>query len=97
MGVPFCKENKIHLAMYDDTISIKGHAISYGCKPDSLQHDVYSVNTMILRNDQSTGVYPGDCIEVSSEKLEGRDDREGGYQVQESGRKSNVVQCPEQI
>ncbi len=69
-GVPFCKENKIHLAMADEQISIQGHTIPYGCKPDSLQRDVYHVNTMILRNDQSTVVYPGDYIEVSSEKLD---------------------------
>ncbi len=74
-GVPFCKGNKIVLDMPNDEISIQGNTIPYGCKPDSLQHDIFH-NTMILRNDQSRVIYPGDYVEVNCNNLNNYEDEE---------------------
>ncbi len=75
-GVPFCKENKVDVLMSSELISIQGKLIPYGSKPESIQHTIYRAESVILRNDKSRVLYPGDYIEVSSPDLGDYEDQE---------------------
>ena len=48
---------------------IDGKRIPYGSKPDSIQHDVFYADSVILRNDTSKVLYPGEYIEIYSDNL----------------------------
>ena len=68
-GVPFCKVNNIDIHLRQEEISIDGKRIPYGSKPDSIQHDVFYADSVILRNDTSKVLYPGEYIEIYSDNL----------------------------
>ena len=75
-GVPFCMENGVDVLMSRELISIQGKLIPYGSKPESIQHSIYRSESVILRNDKSRVLYPGEFLEVSSDNLHNYDDEE---------------------
>ena len=68
-GVPFCKNNKVDVLLSRDLICIQGKMIPYGSKPESIQHSIYRSESVIVRNDKSRVLYPGDYVEIASEDL----------------------------
>ena len=66
-GVPFCDDD-IVLSLKKEIITIQGHEIPYGYRPESIQHDAFHLKSVILHNDRSKVVYPGDYVEVSSDQ-----------------------------
>ena len=75
-GTPFCKANKVDALLSRDLISIDGQLVPYGSRPESIQHTVYRAESVILRNDKETVLYPGDYIEINSTDLSDYDDQE---------------------
>ena len=65
-GVPFCRANNIEIHLRQEEISIDGKRIPYGSKPDSIQHDILYTESVILRNDTSKVLYPGEYMEISN-------------------------------
>ena len=75
-GVPFCKANNIEIHLQQEAISINGKRIPYGTKPEYIQHEIFLTETVILRNDTSRVLFPGEFIEICSEKLAAYEDEE---------------------
>ena len=67
-GVPFCKDNDIHVHLKDELISVGNTQVPYGCKP-KVCHDIYRTESFILCNDTAKVILPGEFIEFSSESL----------------------------
>ena len=75
-GVPFCKANNIDIYLQQEAISINGKRIPYGNKPEFIQHEIFLTETVILRNDTSRVLFPGEFIEICSDKLADYEDEE---------------------
>ena len=69
-GDPFCKYNDITVFLRKQEISIGGMFIAYGSKPTSIQHDVYFAESVVLRNDTTKVLFPGEFLEIKSNNLE---------------------------
>ena len=68
-GVPFGMQNEVVLPLHTETIIIKGITIPYGSKPASIQHDVYRMDSVVLRNNSSQVLLPGEFVEFTSPSL----------------------------
>ena len=68
-GVPFCKSNNIDVHLGSEEISLNQKRIPYGSKPDSIQHDIYRVQSTVLRNDSKAVVYPGEFLEINNPSI----------------------------
>ena len=68
-GVPFCETNNIDIFLSRQLISIGDQKFPYGTKPESIQHTIYRTKSVILRNDESRTLYPGDYVEINSSDL----------------------------
>ena len=68
-GVPFGKRNKVTLPLHTETIIIDGVTIPYGSKPATIQHDIYRAESVVLRNNTTKVLLPGDFVEFSSPSL----------------------------
>ena len=44
--------------------------IKYGSEPESIQHDIYRVETSVLRNSVAKVVYPGEYLELDGEDIQ---------------------------
>ena len=79
-GVPFCKANAVDISCYREEISIGAGQFStppltpvvirYGAAPQSIQHDIYRVESAVLRNDTSKVLLPGEYLEVAGPDLD---------------------------
>ena len=69
-GVPFGECNEVVLHLPTRTIVVMGQSIPYGSKPPSIQHDIYRTQSMVLRNDSSRVLLPGEYVEFTSPTLE---------------------------
>lgn len=57
-----------------EQITINNHTIEYGAKEPDMNHDIYRVESFIVRNDKKkTIVLPGEYVEFESEALKGYD------------------------
>ena len=63
-GVPFCKTSNIELHLKEEEITINGKRIPYGSKPDSIQHDIYLMESCTLHNNVSQVLFPGEFLEI---------------------------------
>ena len=70
-GVPWCKEHKVVVDFSKEVVQIKNITIRYGEKITGPQHDIYSVESFIIRNDSKKVLLPGDYFELESEDLKG--------------------------
>ena len=74
-GIPFCKANDVDVLCRRELISIGNEGgnpilVKYGSEPDSVQHDIYRVETTVLRNDSAKVVYPGEFLELDGEDIQ---------------------------
>ena len=74
-GIPFCKDNDVDVLCRRELISIGNEGgnpvlIKYGAESDSIQHDIYRVDTTVLRNDAAKVVYPGEYLELDGENIQ---------------------------
>ena len=74
-GIPFCKDNDVDVLCRRELISIGNEGgnpvlIKYGAESDSIQHDIYRVESTVLRNDDAKVLYPGDYLELDSEDIQ---------------------------
>ena len=71
-GCPFCEENAVDVFPRRGEISIGDGekrppvVIKYGSKPASIQHDIYRVESTVLRNDSPRVLLPGEYVELKS-------------------------------
>ena len=71
-GSPFCEENAVDLFPRKREISIGDGEnrppviIKYGSQPDSIQHDIYRVESTVLRNNSPQVLLPGEYVELKS-------------------------------
>ena len=63
-GAYFYKANNIGLHLKEEEITINGKHLPYGSKPDSMQHDIYLMESCTLRNDVSRVLFPGEFLEI---------------------------------
>ena len=69
-GVPFCTDNNVDVLLSKSLISIGDGLkqpptlIAYGSKPSSIQHDVYRVESDVLRNGSQKVLLPGEFLEL---------------------------------
>ena len=68
-GVPFCKSNNIDVHLGAEEISLNQKRIPYGSRPNSIQHDIYRVQSTVLRNDSTSVVYPGEYLEIHNQAI----------------------------
>ena len=68
-GIMFCKINIVDIHPRLEEISLDGKRVPYGSKPDTIQHDIFRTESVILRNDSSKVLYPGEYIEIDSDSL----------------------------
>ena len=68
-GVPFSKANNIELHLKEEEITINGKHIPYGSKPDSIQQDIYLMESCTLCNDVSQVLFPGQLLEIYDNNL----------------------------
>ena len=70
VGVPFCKENDVIPLMKKEQVMIGGSKYSYGksAKRPSI-HEIFRVESFMLRNSSAKVVLPGDYYEFSSKDL----------------------------
>ena len=72
-GCPFCEDNAVDVFPRRKEISIgdgEKHqpvVIKYGAEPESICHDVYRVESTLLRNDSPKVLLPGEFVELRSE------------------------------
>ena len=79
-GCPFGIANDVVVLMKKQVISIMGKCFPYGAKPPAPPvHDIRRVDSLVLRNDTSRVLYPGEFVEVSSESL---DEYEGEVSIE---------------
>ena len=71
---PFRRKNKVDALMSIERILIQGKIIPYGSKPESIQHSIYQAESVILRNDKTRVLYPGDYIQISNANLQNYED-----------------------
>ena len=68
-GVIFCKANNIELHLKEVEIMISGKRLPYGSKPDSIQHDIYLMESCTLRNDVSRVLFSCEFLEIYDNNL----------------------------
>ncbi len=68
-GTPFCKDHKVGIFCYNETISLGNTVITYGAKSKQPPHDIYRAESLILRSDQKNTVMPGEFIEYEHPNL----------------------------
>ena len=73
-GTPFCKENDVSVHFKQEEITIQNIRVPYGTKRPSKPHDIYRVESFVLRNDQHRVLMPGECVEIECDNLYGYDD-----------------------
>ena len=74
-GIPFCKDNDVDVLCRRELISIGNEGgtpvlIKYGSEPDSIQHDIYRVETTLLRNDAAKVIFPGEYLELGGDEIQ---------------------------
>ena len=71
VGVPFCKQNDVIPLMKKEQVMIGGSIYHYGksAKRPSV-HEIFKVDSFILRNSCAKVVLPGDFYEFSSTGLD---------------------------
>ena len=70
-GIPFCKQNDIHVHMRKEQITVGNASIPYGGGKSnkSAPSDIYRVDCCILRNDSSKVLMPGEFVEIKNDEL----------------------------
>ena len=68
-GVPFGKANDVSVHLRTETITITGCSYPYGAKHDPPVHLIRRTDSVILRNDSSRVLYPGEYVEVHADSL----------------------------
>ena len=68
-GVPFFKATNIELHLKEEEITIDGKHISY----DSIQHDIYLMESCTLRNDVSLVLFPSEFLKIYVNNLSNYD------------------------
>ena len=74
-GCPFCVDNYVDVSCAREEI-IMGDPnesvptiIKYGSRPNSIQHDIYRVESTVLRTDSSKVILPGEYLEIDTPDL----------------------------
>ncbi len=71
-GCPFCEENAVDVFPRRREISIGDGkdcppvVIAYGSQPASIQHDIYRVESTLVRNNSPQVILPGEFVELKS-------------------------------
>ena len=67
-GVPFGKTNRVMIDLENEKLYIKGQQFPWGASPSPVQQICQSTS-VVLRNDASKVLYPGEFVEISSDSL----------------------------
>ena len=68
-GIPFGMDNDVTVHMRSQEVSIMGVTVPYGAQSPPPTHDIRRLEAVILRNDTSRVVYPGEFVEIQSTSL----------------------------
>ena len=68
-GVPFGKSNSVMVDFENEIIFIRGHQFPWGATSEAPVHQIRQSNSVVLRNDRSTVVYPGEYVEIRNDSL----------------------------
>lgn len=72
-GIPFCKRNSIEVSIKDDEIYIKDQILKYGQGPQTTNPRIFKADSVLLRSDSTSVIYPGETINISCSDLFGFD------------------------
>ena len=68
-GVPFGKANGVMVDLENERLFIKGQEFPWGATSEMPVHQIRQSNSVILRNDTSKVLYPGEFVEVRNQSL----------------------------
>jgi len=68
-GIPFCKQNDVHIHSKAESITIGDINVPYGAKDIGKTYNINYAESFILRNDSPKVVMPGEFVEVYADQL----------------------------
>ena len=68
-GVPFGKTNRVMVDLENEKLYIKGQQFPWGATSEAPAHQIRQANSVVLRNDRSKVLYPGEYVEIHSDAL----------------------------
>ena len=68
-GVPFGKANRVMVDLENERLFIQGQQFPWGATSEVPVHRIRQSNSVVLRNDRSKVLYPGEFVEIQSASL----------------------------
>ena len=72
-GIPFCKRNSIEVSIKKDEIYIGDQVVKYGQGPQPTNPRIFRTDSVLLRSNTSSVLYPGETLDVCCPDLHGFD------------------------
>ena len=68
-GIPFCKRNSIEVCIKNDELYVRDKIVKYGQGPQPKNPRIFKADSILLRSDAASVIYPGEVFNVSCNEL----------------------------